>query len=94
MVAATRPLYPPIFRSAALLPSIPLTEPHELTTLIDHRRVQTLEKYELSILETLAPGDQVAQSYSDLVLTNMLRGKKVMHLCDQQAFAYLPGHTM
>jgi AraC-like DNA-binding protein len=77
-----------------LLPLLPLTEPHELTTLIDHRRVQTLEKYELSILETLAPGDQVAQSYSDLVLTNMLRGKKVMHLRDQQAFTYLPGHTM
>ena len=36
----------------------------------------------------------MAQSYSDLVLTNMLRGKKVMHLRDQQAFAYLPGHTM
>jgi AraC family transcriptional regulator of arabinose operon len=79
---------------ADLLPIIPRTPAHELTTLIDQRRVQTLEKYELSILETLVPSDQVAQSYSDLVLTNMLRGKKVMHLLDQQAFNYLPGHTM
>jgi AraC family transcriptional regulator of arabinose operon len=79
---------------ADLLPVIPRTPTHELTTLIDHRRVQTLEKYELSILETLVASDQVAQSYSDLVLTNMLRGKKVMHLLDQQAFNYLPGHTM
>jgi AraC family transcriptional regulator of arabinose operon len=77
-----------------LLPIIPRTPSHELTTLIDNRRVQTLEKYELSILETLVPTDQVAQSYSDLVLTNMLRGKKVMHLLDQQAFSYLPGNTM
>ncbi|MBU6121734.1 AraC family transcriptional regulator [Hymenobacter siberiensis] len=77
-----------------LLPDIPLTHSSDLTTLIDHRRVQTLEKYELSILETLVPGDQVAQSFSDLVLTNMLRGKKVMHLLDQQAFHYLPGNTM
>ncbi|TVT36611.1 AraC family transcriptional regulator [Hymenobacter setariae] len=94
MVAAIRLLFHLLFAPGPLLPSIPLTAPHEFTTLIDHRRVQTLEKYELSILETLAPGDQVAQSYSDLVLTNMLRGKKVMHLRDQQAFAYLPGHTM
>jgi AraC family transcriptional regulator of arabinose operon len=79
---------------ADLLPRIPLAQTHELTTLIDNRRVQTLEKYELSILETLVPSDQVAQSYSDLVLTNMLRGKKVMHLLDQQQFNYLPGHTM
>jgi AraC family transcriptional regulator of arabinose operon len=79
---------------ADLLPILPRTPAHELTTLIDQRRVQTLEKYELSILETLVPSDQVAQSYSDLVLTNMLRGKKVMHLLDQQAFNYLPGHTM
>jgi AraC family transcriptional regulator of arabinose operon len=79
---------------ADLLPILPPTPAHELTTLIDQRRVQTLEKYELSILETLVPSDQVAQSYSDLVLTNMLRGKKVMHLLDQQAFNYLPGHTM
>lgn len=79
---------------ADLLPAVPRTPAHELTTLIDHRRVQTLEKYELSILETLVASDQVAQSYSDLVLTNMLRGKKVMHLLDQEAFHYLPGHTM
>ena len=77
-----------------LLPNIPLAQRHELTTLVDHRRVQTLEKYELSILETLVVSDQVAQSYSDLVLTNMLRGKKVMHLLDQEAFSYLPGNTM
>jgi AraC family transcriptional regulator of arabinose operon len=77
-----------------LLPYIPVAPAQELTTLIDNRRVQTLEKYELSILETLAPSDQVAQSYSDLVLTNMLRGKKVMHLRDEQEFNYLPGNTM
>lgn len=77
-----------------LLPPIPVAPAHELTTLVDNRRVQTLEKYELSILETLVPSAQVAQSYSDLVLTNMLRGKKVMHLRDQQEFNYLPGHTM
>ncbi|OGX81175.1 AraC family transcriptional regulator [Hymenobacter coccineus] len=77
-----------------LLPHLPLAKAQELTTLIDHRRVQTLEKYELSILETLVQSAQVAQSYSDLVLTNMLRGKKVMHLHDQAAFNYLPGNTM
>lgn len=77
-----------------LLPYLPPARTQELTTLIDNRRVQTLEKYELSILETLVQSAQVAQSYSDLVLTNMLRGKKVMHLHDQEAFNYLPGHTM
>lgn len=77
-----------------LLPLVPLAPVQELTTLIDNRRVQTLEKYELSILETLVPSHQVAQSYSDLVLTNMLRGKKVMHLRDEPGRSYLPGHTM
>jgi AraC family transcriptional regulator of arabinose operon len=77
-----------------LLPIIQSTQSQQLTTLIDNRRVQTLEKYELSILETLVQTDQVAQSYNDLVLTNMLRGKKVMHLLDQDAFNYLPGNTM
>lgn len=77
-----------------LLPIIQSSQSQSLTTLIDHRRVQTLENYELSILETLVQTDQVAQSYNDLVLTNMLRGKKVMHLLDQAAFNYLPGNTM
>jgi AraC family transcriptional regulator of arabinose operon len=77
-----------------LLPQLALAPAHELTTLVDNRRVQTLDKYELSILETLVQSAQVTQSFSDLVLTNMLRGKKVMHLLDQQAFNYLPGNTM
>ncbi|GGF09577.1 AraC family transcriptional regulator [Hymenobacter cavernae] len=77
-----------------LLPRIPLTKAQDLATLIDHRRVQTLEKYELSILETHLQSAQVEQSYSDLVLTNMLRGKKVMHLFNQEEFNYLPGNTM
>jgi len=77
-----------------LLPQVSLAHRPALDTLIDNRRVQTLDKYELSILETQAPATQVAQSYSDLVLTNMLRGKKVMHLFDKEAFNYLPGNTM
>jgi AraC family transcriptional regulator of arabinose operon len=77
-----------------LLPLIQSTQNQQITTLVDNRRVQTLEKYELSILETLVQTNQVTQSYNDLVLTNMLRGKKVMHLLDQAAFNYLPGNTM
>lgn len=77
-----------------LLPHMPLANVQDLATLIDHRRVQTLEKYELSLLETHVQSAQIAQSYSDLVLTNMLRGKKVMHLFNQKEFNYLPGNTM
>ncbi|TDN40328.1 AraC family transcriptional regulator [Hymenobacter sp. UV11] len=77
-----------------LLPQAALPPLAALDTLIDHRRVQTLERYELSILETHVQTAQVTQSYSDLVLTNMLRGKKVMHLFDKEGINYLPGHTM
>lgn len=79
---------------ADLAPVLSAVPAQALTTLVDHRRVQTLEKYELSILETLEATNQVSASYSDLVLTNMLRGRKVLHLGGPQTFQYLPGHTM
>jgi AraC family transcriptional regulator of arabinose operon len=77
-----------------LLPRIPPVKVQDLTTLIDNSRVQTLEKYEISLLETYVQSAEVEQSYGDLVLTNMLRGKKVMHLSNQEEFHYLPGNTM
>ncbi len=77
------------------IPSVPsLTPENSLKTLIENRTVYNLESCELNLFETYEKSAQVPLKFNDLVVTTMLKGKKVMHLLDKQGFDYLPGESV
>lgn len=77
-----------------LLNKIDLTRPNQLQTLVENRRIYNLQNCELNVFESYEETYRVPLTFSDFVITSMVRGKKIMHLFDQPSFDYLPGETV
>jgi len=76
------------------LQPIPLKDERSLLTLVENRSTYALENCELNVFETHQVANSVNLHFSDLVMTSMLRGKKVMHLFGKEGFDYLPGESV
>lgn len=73
---------------------VPWRSERDLKTLVENRTTYTLHDCELNIFETHQEAKDVSLVFGDLVLTTMLKGKKVMHLFDKPGFDYLPGESV
>lgn len=76
------------------LGQVPVSTGRDLKTLVENRRVFTLERCELNLFETHVCAERVPLRFGDFVVTSMLSGKKIMHLPGAPAFDYFPGETV
>ncbi|MFT4094632.1 MAG: AraC family transcriptional regulator [Niabella sp.] len=76
------------------LNAVSLTRSGQLHTLVENRRIYNLNDCELNIFESYQTAYDFPLTFNDVVITSMIRGKKIMHLRDKPVFEYLPGETV
>ncbi len=74
--------------------AIDLLEEGELNQLIENRKVYTLDNCELNVYETYKAAESIPLKFNDLVITSMVRGKKIMHVDNDVTFNYTPGESL
>lgn len=73
---------------------LPFSKESEISTLVENRRAFTIDSLELHVYETYKPSERVPLRFDDIVMINMIQGKKVMHINDMHSFDYLPGQMI
>lgn len=73
---------------------LPLSKECEISTLVENRRAFTIDSLELNVYETYKQSERVPLRFDDIVMINMIQGKKVMHINEMQSFDYLPGQRI
>lgn len=66
----------------------------KLENLVENQTSYTLNNAALHIFETHEQAESVLLQFDKPVLASMLKGKKIMHLRDQQSFNFLPGESL
>lgn len=74
--------------------ALPFSREASLQQAVEHRRAFSLENMELNVYETHRRAERVPLRFDNLVITAMLKGKKIMHLFGQAGFDYLPGESV
>lgn len=74
--------------------TLPYSKGNEIMTLIENKRSFAVDDMELHVFETYESSSLVPLQFGDLVLINMLEGKKVMHIGQLEAFDYHPGQML
>ncbi|GAA0871111.1 hypothetical protein GCM10009117_02560 [Gangjinia marincola] len=69
-------------------------EQRKVTQLVENQTSYTLDDTAMHVFETHQAAAQVELQFSTPVLASMFKGKKVMHLRDQQSFDFLPGESL
>ena len=69
-------------------------ENRKLENLVENQTSYTLNNAALHIFETHEKAERVSLKFDKPVLASMLKGKKIMHLRDQQSFNFLPGESL
>jgi AraC family transcriptional regulator len=65
-----------------------------LGTLVENRTAYTLNNVELNVFETYEYAAMVELRFREPILASMLRGKKVMHLRDENSFEFYPNESV
>lgn len=76
------------------LNAVALAEDARRNAAVEYRKLYTLNHCELNIFETYRQCANLALSYKGMVMSSMMRGKKVMHLFNKPGFNFLPGETV
>lgn len=66
----------------------------KLENLVENQTSYTLNNAALHIFETHQKAERVLLQFDQPVLASMLKGKKIMHLREQQSFNFLPGESL
>ncbi len=77
-----------------MIHGVQTTPQAKLQTLVENRTLIDLSRCQLNVFETHMIAEKVDLVFDDLVVTAMLKGKKVMHLPGKQSFDYYPGESV
>lgn len=69
-------------------------EGRKLQNLVENQTSYTMNNAALHIFETHKQAERVLLKFDNPVLASMIKGKKIMHLRDQQSFNFLPGESL